>query len=133
MDPMPMAGDAMTHLTAGAAVVYFIQWAKTSNLPVLKFLDRDTVLLNRVVSVTLAGIVTMGISWTGDAATGWVIHVPPATALLYSAWEFAKQFATQQMIYDTVTKRPVVIPPPTTVTINPPLASLPPVTPGPRI
>lgn len=124
MEPMSV-GDPMTHLTAGAAVVYFIQWAKTSNLPLLNWIGHDTIWLNRIVSIVLAAAVTMGISYTGDATQGWVIHVPPATALMGAAWEFAKQFASQQMIYDTVTKRPVVTvaavnvaPPPTATSMG---------------
>jgi hypothetical protein len=100
-----MANDAMTHLTTGAVVVYFLQWAKAQNVPVLRWISEDSTTLNRILSALIAGVLAFGINWTGDASTGWTIHVPPVSVLIAGGWEWLKQFSTQQLLYDGVVQR----------------------------
>lgn len=92
--------DAMTHVTTGAAVVYLLQWLK--HHPRLSFVTDDTTQLNRWLSALAAGLLAFGINWTGDAVSGWTIHIPPLSLLLAGGWEWMKQLAVQQLLYDGV-------------------------------
>lgn len=95
--------DAMTHVTTGAAVVYLLQWAKRQ--PRLAFLAEDTPRLNRWLSAVAAAALAFGINWTGDATAGWTITIPPLTTLFAGGWEWMKQFAVQQLLYDGVVQQ----------------------------
>ena len=100
MDP---TNEVMTHLTTGAVVVYAIQWLK--HLSWFKWLSDDTGTVNRIVSAIAAAGIAFGISVTGDAATGWNVGIPPLVTLAASGYEFVKQFAVQQVLYDGVVQK----------------------------
>lgn len=95
--------DVLTHLTTGAGVVYAIETLKRWGA--FRWLTVDSDRLNRLVAVLAAGLVAMGISVTGDAETGWTIHVPMLSVLLAGAWEWAKQAMVQQLLYDVVIRQ----------------------------
>lgn len=95
-----MTTDAMAHLTTGAVVVYLLNWIKNAGW--FPWLSHDTGAINRVVSMIAAGAMAFGISATGDAQSGWVIHVPSLDLLLAGGYEWLKQFCSQQLIFDIV-------------------------------
>lgn len=97
MDP---TSEAMTHLTTGAVIVYAIEWLK--RVPQLRWITTDSGTVNRIVSAIAAAAVAFGISASGDASTGWTIHIPAVSVLLAGGWEFVKQFTVQQLIWDGV-------------------------------
>lgn len=93
--------DELTaHLTTSAMVVYAIEWAKTRGF--ITWMTVDSKTTNRVVSAMAAAAVAFGIQASGDMASGWVIHVPGAASLAMSAWEWAKQYTLQQVMYASV-------------------------------
>lgn len=93
-----MDTDITAHLTTGAVIVYVLEALKRSRLP---WLTSDSKSLNRFVSAVLALAAATGIAWTYDHATTEVVIRFTAQGLLTGIWEFAKQFVTQQLIYDT--------------------------------
>ena len=95
--------EIMTHLTSGAVIVYMLQWAKS--IPQLGFITAQSGTVNRVLSGVFAAMIAFGITATGDAATGWEIHIPAAAALTTGAWEWVKQFTVQQVVYDGVVQK----------------------------
>lgn len=97
--PIEMMNDGMTHLTTGAGVIYTIEMLKRSSW--IAKLTPHTDVLNRLVSAGAALVIGVGITWEGSTDTGWTIHIPMATALLAGLWEWGKQFALQQLLYDT--------------------------------
>lgn len=100
---MEGAPELVTHLTSGAMVVYLIEALKRWGA--FRWLNVDTTTLNRALSAGAALLVSLGISITGDADTGWTIHVPMLSVLTAAAWEWAKQFIVQQVIYDGVVQK----------------------------
>ena len=100
---METGSEVLSHLTAGAMVVYFIEWAKKSKLtPWLTF---DTKRLNQITSALLAAIAVIGITYNYDPTIGGgtlVIHGLSWSALATGVWEWAKQFCTQQLLFDGV-------------------------------
>lgn len=99
--------ELTTHLTTGAVVVYLVEWLKHQSW--CRWLTADTSTVNRVVSGVAAAAVAFGVTWTGDADTGWTIHVPMLTALVSGLWEWAKQWTLQQVLYDAAIKKPQVV------------------------
>ena len=98
---MDESGAELTaHLTAGAAIVYGIQFLKRQGW--CPWLDEHTGAANRIVSLGAAVIAVMGISFTYDPQIGGDIHIPSLSVLLNGAWEVAKQFSTQQILWDGV-------------------------------
>ena len=95
--------DAMTHFAAGSAVVYFLQYLKSTRL--CSFIRVDTPTLNRLLFGIAAAVLAVGINWSGSADAGWTIHIPPVTVLVTAGWEWMKQFAVQQILYDGVVQR----------------------------
>lgn len=59
-------------------------------------------MLNRAVSFIAALAMALGITLTGDAATGWTAMIPPLPVLMSGAFEALKQFTTQQLIFDGI-------------------------------
>lgn len=94
---------AMTHVASGAAVVYFLQWLKLQGW--CKWITVDTKTLNRIVSAIAAGLIALGVTWSGNASEGWTAHIPPAMTLLAGAGEWLKQFVLQQLIYDGIVQK----------------------------
>ena len=98
---MDESGAELTaHLTTGAVAVYLIQWLKRQGW--CPWLDEHTGAANRIVSLGAAVIAVMGISFSYDPSVGGDIHIPALSVLLNGAWEVAKQFTTQQLIWDGV-------------------------------
>lgn len=98
---MDETGSELTaHLTTGAVAVYLIQWLKRQGW--CPWLDDHTGAANRIVSLGAAVIAVMGITFTYDPSSGGDIHIPALSVLLTGAWEVAKQFTTQQLIWDGV-------------------------------
>ncbi len=95
-----MGSDLAAHVTAGAAVVYAIEWLK--KWPAFRWLGQDTAPLNRVVSALVSLTIALGVSATGNAEAGWTIQIPPLAAMTGVGWEWAQQFFSQQIIYDAV-------------------------------
>lgn len=92
--------EVMSHITTGAVVVYFIQWLKSQGW--CPWLDTHTGLANRIVSLGGAIIAVMGITFTYDPSVGGDVHIPALTTLIAGAFEVAKQFTAQQLIWDGV-------------------------------
>ena len=100
MDP---PNEVMTHLTTGAVVVYAIEWMK--EMTWCRWITADSGVINRTLSALAAAAIAFGISATGDAATGWTIHIPSVAVLAGGGWEFLKQVTLQQVLYDGVAQK----------------------------
>lgn len=129
MDPVTMAIDPMAHLTTGAVIVWLMQWAKDHRGPLTNWIADDTVRINRCVSILAAAAVSFGITSTGSADVGWVIHIPPVDVLLLGAWTWLKQFTAQEVIYNAAWKKPALSPSTTTVSLSVPPAPASPLVP----
>ncbi len=97
---MTAMGDLGAHVTTGAMLVYGLEYLKRVGW--CPWLRAETRLLNRLVSVGYALIVSVGITVTGDAGSGWVWYIPPLSTLLIGIFEAAKQFTAQELIWDGV-------------------------------
>lgn len=98
------SGELSSHLTSGAVIVYLIEWLKRTRLA--PWISDYTGTLNRVTSALLAAIAVLGITWAYDAATGdLVIHNLRLATILVFAWEWAKQFVLQQVLYDGIVQK----------------------------
>jgi hypothetical protein len=75
----------------------------------LTWIRADTKTVNRVVSFGAALVIGIGITWEGDFAHGWILHIPPGGTLLAFAFEGLKQGAMQQVLYDGVVDRRVTV------------------------
>lgn len=102
-----MEGELTAHLTLGAVIVYFIEYLK--RWPFFRMLTPETTTLNRVVSAALAGAAAIGIGWTYDGATGTLVVTGLTWGTIVAAcWEWVKQYAVQQVLYDTAVAPRVV-------------------------
>lgn len=63
---METSAELTSHLTAGAAIVYGIQWLKDAGW--FPWLTADTKTVNRLVSMALAAVAALGINWAYDAS-----------------------------------------------------------------
>ena len=96
-----MEGELTAHLTTGAVIVYFIEWMKKAHW--IRTFTPDTKTLNRVTSLILAGVASLGINWTYDPQVGQLVITGLTwSAVAMAAWEFVKQFVTQQLIFDGI-------------------------------
>jgi hypothetical protein len=110
MDGM-MDGAVISQLTSAAIVVYLLQYLKkTAWYP--KFaaaVPMDAAHVHRLVSAAGALLSAVGvhIAFTGDVATGWHFAgtIPPLHEIVHSAWDWAQQFALNQLTYDAVLQR----------------------------
>ena len=100
MDP---TNDVMAHVTTGAVVVYCIEWLK--QWPAFTWITASSSTMNRVISALAAAAIAFGINWSGDASSGWTIHIPSAAALMAGGWEWVKQVVLQQVLYDGVVQK----------------------------
>ena len=96
-------GEVMTHLTTGAVIVYAIQWLKGQGW--MPWVTADSTTVNRVVSGVAAAAIAFGIGGHWDPVHGGVFTIPPLTELINGAWEFAKQYTVQQVVYDGVVQK----------------------------
>lgn len=100
---METGSEVMSHLTAGAMVVYFIEGLKKSGR--VPWLDFDTTRLNQITSALLAAVAVIGINYSYDPSIDGgqlVITGVSWTAISAGAWEWCKQFVAQQIIFDGV-------------------------------
>lgn len=98
---MESGREILDHVTAGAIVVYLIEWMKRSGW--CTWLTMDTKALNRITSGLMAAIAVLGITWQYEPTNGdLVIHGLTASAIAAALWEVAKQVCVQQVIYDGV-------------------------------
>ncbi len=95
--------EILTHLTTGGVIVYAIESLKKAGWAA--WITQDSKWVARLLSAIAAAGVALGLSYTGDAATGWVIHVPPLAVVLTGLWEWLKQVVMQQMVYDGLVAR----------------------------
>jgi len=97
-------GELTAHLTTAAVIVYAIEWLKRSRG--FSFLAADTTTINRIVSALLAAVAAVGINWTYDSSQG-VLTITGLTLVSVTAtgWEWVKQFAVQQVLYDGVIQK----------------------------
>lgn len=97
------SNEILSHLTAGGLIVYFIEGLKKSGaVPWLSF---DTKRLNQITSGLFAAIAVIGINYTYDPSMDGgtlVIHGLSWASVGAMAWEWCKQFVTQQLIFDGV-------------------------------
>jgi hypothetical protein len=103
---MESSGELTSHLTAGAAIVYGLQWLKDAGW--CPWLTSDTKTINRVLSLVLAAMASAGINFMYDASLEGgtlVIHGLSFSTVAHTLWEVFKQFTAQQMIYDGVVQK----------------------------
>ena len=108
-----MENELLTHGSAAVAVVYVLEVLK--RLARLPFITQHTKVVNRWASLAAAFVVSVGITVTGDAATGWTVVIPPAATLLALGVDWFHQIATQQFVYKVMYGRSDV-----RVTLHPP-------------
>ena len=80
--------------------MYGIQWLKSQGW--CPWVSEHSGAVNRVVSLGGAIIAVMGITFTYDPSVGGDIHIPALATLLTGAWEVAKQYTCQQLLWDGV-------------------------------
>ena len=99
-----MESDITAHLTIGAVIVYAIERLKS--LAWVRWITPDTKILNAWLSATLAAAAAVGISVTFDP-TGGVLTITGLTlqGTLTGIWEWLKQYAVQQLLYDGVIQK----------------------------
>lgn len=98
-------GEVIDHLTTGAVVTYVIQWLKNSGK--FSWITVETKKLNRFISAILALAISLGISYSyNPEARDLTIHIPTMTVFMLAVWEWAKQFISQQLIYDGILDGP---------------------------
>lgn len=102
-----MEGEAIAHLTTGAAVVYVLQWLKQS--PRFHWLQAHQKGAQRAISALAAAAMAVGINWTymeadagSEIAGTLTIAVPTLATAAAGLWEWLVQFSAQQVIYDSV-------------------------------
>lgn len=111
MESHAMEGAFISQLTSAAVVVYLLQFLKrTSWYPrFAAWLPMADAHVHRVVSVLGAFVSAVGvhIAFSGNAATGWQFAgtIPPLAVLAHACWDWAQQFALNQLTYDAVAQR----------------------------
>lgn len=93
----------MAHVTTAAMMVYFLEALK--RMAWLRWVRMDTKAVNRILSAVLAAVAAAGIDWTYDPTVGkLVIEGLTWGAVGTMAWEWCKQFATQQLLFDGIVR-----------------------------
>lgn len=111
MDPHGMDGALISQLTSAAIVVYLLQSLKRTGwyTRLAAWMPMKDEHVHRVVSAVGAFLSAEGvhIAFTGDAVAGWHLSatIPPAMVLLHAFWDWAQQFALNQLTYDAVAQR----------------------------
>jgi hypothetical protein len=91
--------ELAAHATSALAVVYAIEFLKTK-VPWLP-ITADTKKINRVLSLILAALTTVGITWHYEPDAGRLIVENLTTANLWMAGgHLLQQFLLQQVAYD---------------------------------
>jgi hypothetical protein len=111
MDVHVMDDGVLDHVTSAAVVVYGLQMLKRTGwyANFAQALPIDDAHVHRFVSAIGALLSGVGIHWaaTGNADAGWhlAITIPPLMLLLHAVWDWASQFALQQIAYDLVAQK----------------------------
>ena len=94
----------MPQLTLGVIVGYVIEVMKGSDW--FPWMHTYTDRVNRLVSLVLAVVASLGIQYTYDATTGTlVLSGLTLSSLVPVAWEAVKQFVANEVAYKVVVKR----------------------------
>ncbi len=111
MDTHAMDGAIISQLTSAAIVVYLLQWLKKQDwyAKCVTAIPIDDPTVHRLVSALGAFLSAEGVhfAFTGSASAGWHLSatIPPAAVLLHAFWDWAQQFALNQLTYDAVAQR----------------------------
>lgn len=90
-----------TQLTSAAVVVYLLQKIKQARW--IPWVREQTRALNQALAIMAAGATAIGIHWTFDPAAGALtITGLTLSGLTHGTWEWIKQVAIQQVLYDGV-------------------------------
>lgn len=91
----------VTQFTSSAAIVWAIQELKRAGW--CRFIDTNTIKLNRLISALAALASGAAINWTWDATTSTVtISGLTLAAVGTFLWQAAQQFIGQEVIYQAV-------------------------------
>jgi hypothetical protein len=98
--------ELANQLGSSIIVAYFLEWLKTSPLPILNHLDTSR--YKAFIGFIAALITTVGISYTYDYnfASGGTITfaVPDVSTLFHGLADLIKQWAFQQGAYDGIVR-----------------------------
>lgn len=93
-------------ITAAGLTAWFIQ--KVKCWPQFRWVNEHSDQVNRLVSLTMALITTVGIhwAWEGSAEKGGILtlRLPPAQEFLSLAWRTGGSFIMQELVYRGVIK-----------------------------
>lgn len=106
-----MEVSLLSHFTNSALVVYLIQWLKGTK-PYQRFAawlpiaDDHVHVLMSALGAFLTAIGMHG-SVKGASTEGWVITlaIPPLWIVLHAAWDWAQQFALNQLVFAIAVQR----------------------------
>ena len=102
-----------SQLTATFAIVYIVQWLKTSNSPLASWISQEKVAAAKVLSAigaiaTTAGIHVVWVSSTHSLNLG---NLTPWTILLF-CWHVGGQYLAQHAFYHLAVKPAAAVQPP---------------------
>lgn len=93
-----------TQISAAGIAVYLIQWLKNTNK--IPWVSASTDKLNRVLSVILAALATVGVNVQFDQAAGSLLITGLSlTTALTLGWKLVEQFVFQELIYRGAAKK----------------------------
>ncbi len=102
---MEQGQEILAHLTSAGLVVYGIERLKA--LPALRWISQDTTRLNAWLNIIAAAAVSFGINYQYDPTSGTLtITGLTLASITSSAYELAKQWVAQQIIYDGAASKP---------------------------
>lgn len=98
------ANIVITQLTSSAVVVYVMQKLKSAKW--FPFLQHGQAMVSRTVSIALAGITAIGISYSWNPATrGLLITIPTLTGLGLGLWHWLSQYCTNEILYQATVNK----------------------------
>lgn len=112
MDPQAVqttndaVSGAFSQVAVAALVTYFIEWMKNSDHPLFKWINEHKTGLLRALNAALAAVAAVGVHYTFDPTAGTLtVTGLQASAIAHALWEWAKQWAFQQVTYDAVVSK----------------------------
>lgn len=101
IDPGTAVDSAMSSIASAGLLVYLIEWAKKTTA--IRFITADNKTLLRFLNAASALALAVGLHWAYDpTARQLVIDIPTVGTVIMGLWTWGKQWALQQMAYDTV-------------------------------
>lgn len=98
----------LTHFTSAAIVVYIINKLKSATW--FPLLQKDWTAINRGFSVVMAGLVSIGISYTWTRNPGGthqlVLAIPTLATLAFGVWHWLNQYALQETLHQLTKPKP---------------------------